>query len=72
MAKDSGITRGYTNSVGLSLYTDGERFEIRRMDQSGVLPKLDRVVLTKEEMHKVLRLFAPYFNNHDFGIADDG
>lgn len=58
-----GMTTGYS-ARELTLYTDGERFAISRNE-------IERVVLTKEEMLKVLRLFAPYFNNHDFGL-DDG
>lgn len=46
----------------VELYTDGKKFRIK--------DGITTVVLTKKEMWTVFKTFAPYFNNHEFGIDD--
>lgn len=62
-----GMTSGYSGAQ-LRLYTNGERFVITTNRDACTNRQVE---LTPEEMLKVLRLFSPYFNNHDFGL-DDG
>lgn len=47
-----------------TLYTDGTVFQIKRGNTVYVR-------LTKEEMRKALIFFAPYFNNHEFGVLHE-
>lgn len=52
----------------LRLYTNGEIFRIS--NGYDLTYGEDAVILTKEEMQKVLIFFSPYFSNHDFGVDE--
>lgn len=58
-----GITKGFVNSRGFRLYTDGERFIIG--------DDVASMQLNREEMAKVIETFGSYFSGHHFGIVED-